>query len=156
MTSSDTAKLALGELRGLISAFEWVNTKCDNSYTFEVEELPPAVDVPAALALHFGEYLVKVIVTQVDDWQEALRGAFRRWLFQYVNQLRPAALFALADPEFQEKMVQIILGRLGLGLQPEVVWRVNAQLCGHYECNLEDYAIEGSNGRYLLHLGVSD
>ena len=156
MTNSDTAKLALGEFRGLISAFEWVNCKCDNNYTFALQELPPAVDVRAALALHFGEYLVKVIVSQVDDWQEALRGAFRRWLFQYVDQLRPGALFTLADPEFQEKMVQTILERLGQGLLPEMVWRVQVHLGVHYECDLEDYAIEGSTGRHLLHLGVSD
>jgi hypothetical protein len=156
VAANDRAILALGELRGLLTAFEWANGKTNHSYTFTVEDLPHAADVRAALVLHFGEHMADVMVSELPDWPVVVREALRRWLFQYVDLLKPGAVCALADREYQEETVSGVLDRLVRGLQPRAVWQVQGNPRAFYECAWEDFAIEGASARYLLHLGVSD
>jgi hypothetical protein len=53
-------------------------------------------------------------------------------------------------------MVTSVMNVLTAGLRPLRVWRVEIEPRGFYECAWDDFAVRGSEGMFLLHLGVSD
>jgi hypothetical protein len=148
--------LALGELRGLLAAFAWANTKCDHSCTFSVEELPAGAGLQESLAEYFGDSAKTVSATEIDDWYAAVGDTLLRWLFLFRDLVKPTAACALTDQRCQGEMVAIILDAFIAGLQPLAVWRVEMEPRGFYECAWDDFAIRGASGLFLLHLGVSD
>jgi len=148
--------LALGKLHGLLAALAWANHKCNHSYSFTVEELPPRCTVLESLAQYFGERASKVLVTQLADWHTTVEEASYRWLFQFRDLVKPKAVCALTDEQEQQEMVGTVLGALMAGLQPLEVWRVEIEPRGFYECAWDDFAVRGARGLFLLHLGVSD
>jgi hypothetical protein len=148
--------LALGELRGMLAALAWANTAADHGCTFTVEDLPATADLLSALRQHFGEWAGGVSVNPIGDWHEAVSAALHRWLFQFPDLIRPQKWCALADREFQRKVVEAVLAAFTAGLQPRGVWRVEVEPRAHYACAWDDFAVEGETGRFLVHLGVSD
>jgi hypothetical protein len=148
--------LALGELRGLLAAFAWANLKCNHDYTFTVEELPTGADVQDSLVRQFGEWASKVSVAKVGDWRSVVGDALQRWLFQCGDLVKPKEVCALTDEAHQREMVGTVLDTLVAALHPSEVWRVRIEPRGFYECAWDDFAIRGSSGLFLLHLGVSD
>src|SRR5438552_1693620 len=89
--------LAYGELRGQLSAFAWANGKCDHNYTFEVEELPQASDIQAALVQHFGDQVKKVSIAELGDWNRVVRESLHRWLFSFEDLIKPRSLCMMTD-----------------------------------------------------------
>ncbi len=150
--------VAIGELRGLLAAFAWVNGKPDHGYTFALEELPSGADVHESLARYFGEHASKVPAVEVRGWREAIGAALHRWLFEYGDLVRPQSksTCTMMDHQSQREMVDTILHKIEVGLQPFAVWRVEIQPVGFYECDWTDFAIRTVAASYLLHLGVSD
>ena len=148
--------LALGELRGLPTAFAWANHKCNHSCTFTIEELPVGSDVHESLAHYFRETAIKVSVSQLADWHTAVEEALQRWLFQLHDLVNPQAACALTDERCQREMVGTVLEAFVVALQPLEVWRVEIEPRGFYECAWDDFAVRGAPGFFLLHMGVSD
>lgn len=152
----DRYSLALGELRGLLTAFAWANEKCNHSCTFSVEELPAAADIQQSLAQYYGDAVAEVRAVELSDWHGVIGDALQRWLFLFRDLIRPRAVCALTDERCQRAMVGRVLDAFMLGLEPLTVWRVEIEPRGFYECTWDDFAIRGSAKSYLLHLGVSD
>jgi hypothetical protein len=148
--------LALGELRGLLAAFAWANHKCNHFCTFTVEELVAGADIHEALSRYFGESASQVSVTPLGDWPAAVGEALHRWLFQFGDLVKAEAVCALTDERTQREMVDTVLDAFRAGLQPLKMWRVEIEPRGFYECTWDDFAVRGSSGLFLLHLGVSD
>lgn len=148
--------LALGELRGMLAALAWANTKCNHGCTFTVEELPVGADVHVSLTQHFGEGANKVSFVAIGDWSGAIEEALQRWLFLFGDLVKPQAVCSLTDERSQRKLVGIVQDVFIAALQPLEVWRVEIEPRGFYECAWDDFAIRGSSGLFLLHLGVSD
>jgi hypothetical protein len=148
--------LALGELRGLLAAFAWANQKCDHACTFSVEELPDGGNVHESLVRYFGDTASEVTAVEVGNWHAVVCDALQRWLFLFRDLVKPKAVCALTDSRSQREMVGTVLDAFILGLQPLEVWRVEIVERGFYECAWDDFAVRGSSGLYMLHLGVSD
>jgi hypothetical protein len=156
VVADQNAVLAIGELRGMLAALAWANTKCDHGCTFTVEELPAAPDIHESLTRHFGDSASKVLAVALGDWHGAIGEALRRWLFLFGDLVKPRAVCALTDERHQREMVGTVLDAFIAGLQPLEVWRVAIEPRGFYECAWDDFAVRGSSGLFLLHLGVSD
>jgi hypothetical protein len=140
----------------MLTALAWANAKCDHNCTFTVEELPASKDVHKSLTRHFGESAKEVTVVALGDWHGAIGDTLLRWLFLFRDLVKPRAVCALTDELCQREMVGTVLDALIVGLQPLEVWRVDVKPRKFYECAWEDFAIRGSAGLFLLHLGVSD
>ena len=156
MAADWNSTLALGEVRGMLAALAWANTKCDHGCTFTVEDLPAGADVHESLARHFGEFATKVSIYAVGDWPDAIGEALHRWLFLFRDLVKPRASCSLTDERSQRELVGTVLEAFIAGVHPLEVWRVVIEPRTFYECAWDDFAIRGSSGLFLLHLGVSD
>lgn len=154
--SGSNPVLALGELRGLLAAFAWVNHKCDHFCTFTVEELSSGAELQESLNQHFGTAAMEVSAVQIGDWNSEVGDAFLRWLFRFRDLVKPDVVCALTDERSQREIVATIMNAFTAGLQSLEVWRVKIKPREFYELRWDDFAIRGSSGLFLLHLGVSD
>jgi len=121
-----------------------------------IEELPITDGIHASLTKHFCDSAVTVSAVEIPDWHELIEESLRKWLFQFGDVLKPNDVSALTDERCQGEMVALVMDQFIASLQPVEVWRVGIEPAGFYECAWDDFAIRGSSGFYLLHLGVSD
>src|SRR5579872_3747063 len=152
---SDDSLVAYGELKGLLEAFAWANHKCNHFSTFTVERLPAGTDLLEILSRHFGENAAKIATAELADWPATIEESFRRFLFEYVDVIKPNHPCALADERCHREIIASLSNKLALGLQPLTVWRVTIEPNGFYELYWDDFAIQNAAGWHLLHLGFA-
>src|SRR5262249_6259276 len=125
--------LAVGELRGLLAAFEWMNGKCDHTCSFSLNEISATGSIYDALCLHFGSDVSEVKTETLEDWQPALRASFKGWLFRYGDLLRPKAVCAMADEHCRDEMVARLINLIASGMAPTMVCSVITKPTIFYE-----------------------
>lgn len=150
------SNVALGQLRGMLTAFAWANGKCNHGYNFKVEKLPPGTDIHESLLLYFGENAIRITEAELPEWREPIRQASQRWLFQISDSIDRRIHSNFADEDCQHEILDELLAAITVGLQPSLAWRVQIEPKGFYECAWDDFAFSGVAGEFFLHLGVSD
>jgi hypothetical protein len=155
------SSVALGELRGFLSAFALVNEKVNNLYTFTIDRLPPAPDIRGALHQAFSGDLTEVTTTPVDDWHSTVRAALGRWLFEFQNPhdarlVDAQEAFTLSSEWGRERILDWAIDRLRAVVAPTVVWKTDIGTKFYGDNMRDDFVFETADGRFLLHLGVAD
>jgi hypothetical protein len=160
------AVVAYGELRGLLRAFAWINTKTNHGYTFEFDRLPAAATAEESVCLFLRshhELEARVTLKRLRGWRTPVRKSLGRWLFSFMCDDHngklddPRRTFSITERWVRRDMVEWVTDALEQALTPTASWRVELEYgSGFYECGWEDFAFEASDGVYLLHLGVSD
>jgi hypothetical protein len=148
-------------LQGYLHAFAWFNNKCNHGYTFTLEILPKPASVQEAIKSYFGGELESLTLAPISDWRGFVRALLSRWLFQFgdssmdhLEDLRNS--FSLFDDDFREMLLDEMVNRLSISLNPSSVWKVEVDTRGFYECHYEDLAFEEPDRVVYLHLGLSD
>ncbi|HUE70229.1 MAG TPA: hypothetical protein VMP01_05005 [Pirellulaceae bacterium] len=154
MTSNQIAELA--EVRGVLCAFEWFNSKVNYSPTFALEELPKRPTLQEALQTHFEGNALEIETNPVVDWIHATRALFSKWLFEYRDLIAPDAFGCVNSRQAESKLVEEIVRKMERAIQPTAAWTVKVKTRQLYELFWDDLAIESDQARYLLHLGWTD
>src|SRR5436305_10916463 len=104
-----TSAIALGELRGLLSAFAEINNECNHVHALDVALLSKAGGVQQTLTRHLGDSVASVAVTPLEDWQNALPAALEHWLWMFLTEeggpgrlIDPNETFGLSFPGHRE------------------------------------------------------
>ena len=154
MTSDQTIELA--EVRGILRAFEWFNSKVNYSPTFTLAELPTRPTLAEAIFAHFQGDAIEIEAVPVADWFNASQALLSKWLFEYRDLITPDAFGCVNDQRAESKLVEEIVRKMETAIQPTAAWTVKIKTRQFYELFWDDVAIESNQARYLLHLGWTD
>ena len=157
-------ELLIADLTGFFRAFEWVNAKCDNGFTFRIECVDGNSDVESAVAKHFAsENALNISIKETTYSREFMFKILIRWLLCYLND--PVARdrlqdtrqnFSLSHPEFYAQLLNPILDTIETLVTIRTAYTIELTTKGFYACDSDDIVIAGSDRMLFLHFSVSD
>jgi hypothetical protein len=93
---------------------------------------------------YFGESASWIEVTPINDCKATLTRSFRQWFEIEI------------DPYIRESLRESLFAKISSVIGLQRGWRVIIESVDFYECDWDDFVLEGEQGRFFLHLGVSD
>ena len=111
---------ALAEVRGFLHAFEWVNSKSNHCYSFEISTREKTADIDRDVAEHFsGDEGVRTHLSAASDWRDVVFKALVRWLLAYLRDAHPIGrledsrrAFSLSSRSSYEDMIASLIERI--------------------------------------------
>jgi hypothetical protein len=165
--------LSLEEIQNYLRLFENINHKTNYSCLFEFVGLEKPESVEATLQKYYEEMADiapdSLALDRVADAKAALQTALVPWLFNFLIKGDQYVL-----PEEYRELIDVdedvrywnrfmppgtVLGLVESMLrvaQPTATYKVNIQPMRLYELVWEDFALEGEDQVFLLHLGFCD
>ena len=153
----------LARLDGFLKAFEWVNHKTNHGCSYFVLPLPAAAGVSESLGELFKLPPSAFRVEAIADVDGELRAVFARFLFLFQEPhgdhlVDPRRSFSLMHDFGRDGLLDELAGVVrSLGVRS--AWQVVPSLeCDELRewCFQNDVVLEWTDGRCLLHFGVSD
>lgn len=146
---------------GFLQAIGLLNDGVNHGTTYAMEALPPAASLDSSLAAYFSAMSTSHVPPQPpeqwqirirefdDNWEQAFRLIVDRWFFR--QKFSPKVPRWVADNVVEQFIahVQTVVG----GAKAFLV-QVSPPMW--YEGAWEDVAFDAREGRWILHLGVSD
>ncbi len=157
-------ELVIADLSGFFRAFEWVNAKCDNGFTFRVECVDGNSDVESAVAKQFAsENALEISVKETGYSREFMSKILIRWLLCYLNdevardRLQDARQnFSLSHPELYAQLLNPVLDAIETLVPIRSAYTIELTTKGFYACDSDDIVIAGNDRMLFLHFSVSD
>ena len=157
-------ELVIADLSGFFRAFEWVNNKSDNGFTFRVECVDGSSDVESAVAKYFAaENALSISVKEIAYSREILFKTLVRWLLCYLNDpvardrlQDPRQNFSLSHPDFYSQLLTPILDAIESLVPVRSMCTIELTTKGFYACDSDDLVIAGNDRMLFLHFSVSD
>ena len=142
----------MGRIQGKLEAFALASMAANESYGFRFESLDSDValheSVRHYLDLEAGVAPDSLQITPISEIEAELRVALNNWLFVWPTH--PAT----QDKPNQKMIVDDLIEAI-TRLAP-VCCRVHFSPVKWYECAWDDFVLQGTDGAYFLHLGLSD
>ncbi|WP_339743556.1 hypothetical protein [uncultured Rubinisphaera sp.] len=156
--------LLVADLSGFLRAFEWVNAKCDNGFTFRVNCVDGVSDVALAVAKQFAsENSISISTEEIAYSREFMSKVLTRWLLCYLND--PVARdrlqdtrqnFSLSHPDCHSQLLSPILETIERLVAVRAAYKIELTTKGHYACDSDDIVIAGDDRMLFFHFSVSD
>lgn len=156
MSEIPARDLIFAELRGLISAFEWINHKCNYSPTFKLDKRRIEPALREVLDRYYDDDAAVLGLAPADDWRSDVRALLVKWLFACGDLIDPrlSATCALLDKHSQDLLIDCTITKLAAVVEPCTAWRIETD--SRYEFDCADMAFEGDDVVYILHFGWVD
>ena len=157
-------ELLIADLSGFLRAFEWVNAKCDNGFTFRVNCVDGTTDVESAVAKQFAsENALSISTKETEYSREFMSNVLTRWLLCYLNdpdvrdRLQDTRQnFSLSHPEIHSQLLSPILETIESLVTVRSAYIIELTTKGFYACDSDDILIAGGDRMLFLHFSVSD
>ena len=147
-------------IRETLSRYEHVNHGCNHGAEYELLPLPAAPTLIEALELHFASQSTSLSPAQsASEWHlklvaldhpaEELLGALNHWLVDSRPGDNDLSLDGLVD-------IPSLLSMFAASFDLADTSQVTVLPPLFYSCEWVDFALTGTDGFHLLHLGYSD
>ena len=155
---------AVAEIQGFFRAFEWVNSKTNHGYTFDISTRPKTADINRDVANHFSTYEnAETHVAKVADWRETVFDAMVRWLLAYLkDHYRSGRLedksktFSLSSRSFYKDMIDPLIEQIHSISPVRTGYTVHVETVGFYACSYTDIVLDARDCLIFLHFDVCD
>jgi hypothetical protein len=152
--------MSLNQLNELLADLGAANDGTNHGSEYALYELPGAETLQEALDRYFSQLSTsispahsaekwRIRTTPVPDSCEALRLVARHWFYE--QEYSPNV-----DRAHAEKTISEFIAQLRSVVDETSVFEVHIAPPIWYECVWQDFAFDGGNQRWLLHLGFSD
>lgn len=152
--------MSLNQLNDLLAGLGDANGGTNHGSEYALYELPDADTLQEALDRYFSRLSTSnspaqpaekwcIRTTPVHDFLEALGRVARHWFYE--QEYSPKV-----DRAQAEKTISEFIAQLRSVVGDASVFEVHVMPPMWYECVWQDFAFDGGNRRWLLHLGFSD
>lgn len=164
-------KSKIDQITGFLRAFEWINHKSNNGYTFEVTPLPVCESEQTAIEKYRDTFQIQPTEFKYSikpfgtNWRCELYKILERWLLEFqIDPFKSGSClidknkeFSLSVDSLKRNMLNEVLDEIeeiskfsaGFGIEIDL-----GKL--FYECAYSDFLLMGNEGCLYVHLGVSD
>ena len=155
---------ALAEIRGFLHAFEWVNSKSNHGYSFEISTREKTADIDRDVAEHFsGDEGVRTHLSAASDWRDVVFKALVRWLLAYLRDHHTIGrledgrkAFSLSSRSSCKDMIDSLIEQIE-SISPIISgYTVRIQTDGFYVCAYTDIVLDARDCLIFLHFDVCD
>lgn len=156
MPETPARDLIFAELRGLLSAFEWINHKCNYSPTFKFDKRSLESGLREVLDRYYDDEATVLELLPVDEWRADVRAIFAKWLFECRDLIDPRQMqaCALLSDHSQDLLLDGTMTKLAAVVEPCTAYKIETE--SRYEFDCADMAFERGDELYLLHFGWVD
>jgi hypothetical protein len=154
--------MSLERARGILAAFEALNSGADHGCDYAIYELPPADSIEDALAGYFSSLSTSLSPRRPPEdwgirttplgeyWRSIVEARVQHWFFQQEYSPRIEQSQTLIVEDTVRSMLATMASE---GVE---AYRVEVAPPMWYDCAWEDFAFVSNRGAWLLHLGFSD
>ncbi len=166
--------VSFGKIQGYLEAFQIVNNKCNWNFNFKFDVLDKLESVEQTLYAHLNEtsrdiYPGTLKLYSLAEPKVKLQASLARWLFYFLPEnetdyhvdtdwhlVDADEMFILSDERNRQEIVAKFVELILQATQPIAVHNVKFRPVNFYGLFWDDFAIEGQEQIFFLHLGVSD
>ena len=167
----------LGRISGILEGLAQVNNKTNHGFTFDISLLGNVGSIESLAQDHLKKDYPdsEISFSSLKLWKKELSQCLEKWLFCYQPQKDTDGKilvggcgsffsylkdidnsFSLSHPSFRSDFLMKLCDSLDSMLDVVQVLEVKLQTKSWYECDWNDYVIEGRLANVFLHFGVSD
>lgn len=159
--------VSLGKIQGYLEAFQIVNEKCNYTYTFKFDVLDKLESVEQTVYAYLNEtslgiYPGTLKLYSLAEPKVKLQASLAWWLFHFLPEnysdyylVDADEMFMLSAEESRQEIVAKFVELILQATQPIAVHKVELKALRSYGPR-SDFAIEGQEQIFFLHLSVSD
>lgn len=141
--------ITYGHISGLLDLLATLNTISDYVFYFHFTVVAKTASLSKALHSFYGDEAASITPTLLQEPEKQLRSTLEEWLFINCSNV-------LRRPDNQSHYYDALLRMIYQVAKPRRVWQVDIVPTTWYAAAWDDFAFEGRDRVFMLHLGVSD